>query len=84
MITKIRSLIIGWTIILGLFWQPANAQFFEHDPDDPATNAPMREGEKAVIPLDTGDPGYNVWQQTRDDLMKGREPGPINVQRFPG
>ena len=84
MITKTRSLIIGWTIILGLFWQPANAQFFEHDPDDPATNAPMREGEKAVIPLDTGDPGYNVWQQTRDDLMKGREPGPINVQRFPG
>ncbi len=84
MITKTRSLIIGWAIILGLFSQPANAQFFEHDPDDPATNAPMREGEKAVIPLDTGDPGYNVWQQTRDDLMKGREPGPINVQRFPG
>lgn len=71
-------------ILLSISAQPTKALFFEHDPDDPETNAPIRESEKAVIPLDTGDPGYNVWQQTRDDLMKGREPGPINIQRFPG
>ena len=64
--------------------QSAHAVFFEHDPDDPGENAPIREGEKPVIPLDTEDPGYNVWQTTREDLMKGREPGPINIQRFPG
>ncbi|MGI9537483.1 MAG: hypothetical protein ACR2PB_10450, partial [Desulfocapsaceae bacterium] len=61
MITKIRILIIGWIVFSGLSAQPTYALFFEHDPDDPETNAPMREGEKAVIPLDTGDPGYNVW-----------------------
>jgi len=84
MITTMRLHIIGWLVVLGLSSQPAYAVFYEHDPDDPETSAPMREGEKAVIPLDTGDPGYNVWQQTRDNLMEGREPGPINIQRFPG
>lgn len=84
MITTMRLHIIGWLVVLGLSSQPAYAVFYEHDPDDPETSAPMREGEKAVIPLDTDDPGYNVWQQTRDDLMEGREPGPINIQRFPG
>jgi len=84
MITTMRLHIIGWLMVLGLSSQPAYAVFYEHDPDDPETSAPMREGEKAVIPLDTDDPGYNVWQQTRDDLMEGREPGPINIQRFPG
>ncbi len=62
----------------------AHAQYFEHDPDDPEQNAPLRKGEKAVIPLDTGDPAYNLWQTPRKDLSKGREPGPINIQRFIG
>lgn len=62
----------------------AQAQYFEHDPDDPDQNAPIREGEKAVIPLDTGDPAYNLWQTPRDDLSEGREPGLINVQRYHG
>ena len=76
------TLVVALALITFGFGQ-AHALFFEHDPDDPDTNAPIREGEKAVIPLDTADPGYNVWQQTRDNLMEGREPGPINVQRFP-
>jgi len=59
-------------------------QYFEYDPNDPNDSAPFKEGEKAVIPLDTKDPAYNVWQTPRKDLMKGREPGPINIQRFPG
>jgi agmatinase len=28
--------------------------------------APIREGERPVIPLDEGDPSYNVWRQLRD------------------
>ena len=43
----------------------ARAQYFEHDPDDPKQNAPIREGERAGIPLDTVDPAYNLWQTTR-------------------
>lgn len=81
--SALRTSLIGLVVFV-LYIGHANALFFEHDPDDPDTKAPMREGEKAVIPLDTKDPGYNVWQQTRDDLMDGREPGPINIQRFPG
>ena len=75
---------VSLLILFTFFVAPAHALFFEHDPDDPNSYAPIREGEKAVIPLDTGDPGYNVWQKTRDDLTKGRDPGPINIQRFPG
>ena len=37
-----------------------------------------------MIPLDTKDPAFNLWQTPRKDLMKGREPGPINIQRYAG
>ena len=45
--------------------------------------APIREGEKPVIPLDTGDPSYNIWNTLRD-LSKDpkREPGIINLQKY--
>jgi agmatinase len=69
---------------LSFLAQPALALYFEHDPDDPHEHAPISEGEKPIIPLDTKDPAYNLWQTTREDLMQGREPGPINIQRFPG
>jgi agmatinase len=82
--TASRFFLISSIMVLPLLVQPASATYYEYDPDDPGEYAPMREGEKAVIPLDTKDPGYNVWQKTRDDLTKGREPGPINIQRFPG
>jgi len=71
-------------MVLPFLIQPALALYFEYNPDDPAEQAPFKEGEKAVIPLDTKDPAYNLWQTTREGLMKGREPGPINIQRFPG
>ena len=64
--------------------QAANSQYFEYDPDNPAHQAPITSGEKPVIPLDTKDPGYNVWQTPKDNLTEGREPGLINIQRFPG
>ena len=45
---------------------------------------PIREGEQPVIPLDTGDPTYNLWRTLRD---RGddpeREPGIINLNKFP-
>jgi len=37
-----------------------------------------------VIPLDVADPTWNLWKQKRDDLRKGREPGLISIQRYPG
>jgi hypothetical protein len=73
------------SFILILAASPAAvAQYYEYDPDDPEQQAPLREGEKALIPLDTADPAYNLWQTPRDDLSEGREPGPIDIQRFIG
>jgi agmatinase len=47
------------------------------------TQAPIRKGEKPVIPLDTEDPSYNVWQKLRDfSKDPKREPGPINIQKY--
>jgi agmatinase len=47
------------------------------------SQAPIREGEKPVIPLDTGDPTYNAWQKLRDfSKDPKREPGPINIQKY--
>jgi len=44
---------------------------------------PIREGEKPVIPLDTGDPSYNLWRTLRDlDEDPKREPGIINIQKY--
>lgn len=71
-------------LVVGLFSFAAHAQYFDYDPDDPDQQAPIRKGEKAVIPLDTKDPSYNLWQTPRDDLSKGRKPGPIDIQRFHG
>ena len=34
--------------------------------------------------MNTEDPLYETWKIPRDDLSQGREPGPINVQRYPG
>ena len=65
----ILSFFIGAVLSLFLLVSPVSAFYFDHDPDDPAENAPFKEGEKAVIPLDTKDPGYNLWQTPRDDLM---------------
>ncbi len=48
-----------------------------------AEQAPIREGEKPVIPLDTKDPTYNIWNTLRDfSKDPKREPGPINIQKY--
>lgn len=36
------------------------------------------------VRLDPSDPGYNAWKMIRKDLSEGRDPGPINVQRYEG
>ena len=60
---------------------PALAQYLGHEYDGPA--APIREGEQAVIPLDTGDPSYNAWRELRDlSEDPKREPGIINIQKY--
>ena len=41
-------------------------------------------GVEPVIRLNPDDPTYDIWKKKRDDLMKGREPGPINPQRYVG
>ena len=66
--------------LFSLISQTAIAQDLGHEYDGPV--APIRKGEKAIIPLDTGDPSYNAWRQLRD-LSKDpkREPGVINVQK---
>ena len=79
---KISKLLIAGLISSISF--TGNGQYFDYDPDNPAEQAPIRKGEKATIPLDTEDPTYNLWQTPRDDLNKGREPGPINIQRYYG
>lgn len=48
-----------------------------------ASQAPIREGEQPVIPLDTKDPTYNIWNTLRDfSKDPKREPGPINIQKY--
>ena len=45
--------------------------------------APIREGEEPVIPLDTGDPSYDIWRTLRDfSEDPPREPGIINLQKY--
>lgn len=68
-------------IIVALISSGVYAQYFGHEYE--GTQAPIREGEQSVIPLDTKDPSYNVWRTPRDDLQAGREPGEFNPSRFP-
>ena len=79
-----RYLSLLTVFILSSVFGIANAQYFDYDPDDPRQNAPLTPGERAIIPLDTEDPAYNLWQTPRDNLSEGREAGPINIQRFHG
>ena len=77
MIIKITAI----AAILSLFTLPILAQDLGHEYEFDA--APIREGEKPVIPLDTGDPSYNIWRQLRDfSKDPKREPGPINIQKY--
>ena len=79
-----RSLLaVLWFAAFALGPAPAHA-FIDDSPDSEEERAPAPPGVKPVIPLDKDDPTYDLWKKKREDLSKGREPGPINVQRYPG
>lgn len=52
--------------------------------DTPAEINPINAGEEPLIRMNKDDPTFDVWRKMRDDLSDGREPGPINIQRFVG
>ena len=59
----------------------ANAQYLGHEYELEA--APIRPGEEPVIPLDTKDPSYNLWQKLRDmSNDTPREPGIIRLNQY--
>ena len=67
--------------LISLLAVPAAAQYLGHEYEGPA--APIRKGEKPVIPLDEGDPSYNSWRVLRDfSKDPKREPGIINIQKY--
>lgn len=60
---------------------PVSAQYLGHEYEFDA--APIREGEKAVIPLDTKDPSFNLWRQLRDFTKDPkRDPGIIPLGQY--
>ena len=76
---RIRTLV--GAALISFLAVPAMAQDLGHEYE--MTAAPIREGEKPVIPLDTGDPSYNAWRQLRDfSKDPKREPGIINIQKY--
>ena len=78
-----RKTILATAVALGVVsLSSAKAQYFGHEYE--GSQAPVREGEQPVIPLDTEDPSYNVWRTPNPALSEGREPGPVEVMRFPG
>ena len=83
---KLKSKSLAPIVILTLlfaFHLSAVAQI-DNTPDSPLERAPAPEDVEPFIPLDRDDPTYDLWKKRREDLSKGREPGPINVQRYPG
>lgn len=45
---------------------------------------PIHNDQEPIVKLNPDDPSYNVWKRIREDISEGREPGPINVQRYEG
>ena len=63
---------------------PMSAMAYLGAADHPEEIDRIDEGEKPIIKLNADDPTYDLWKKLRDDLSEGREPGPINVQRYVG
>lgn len=53
-------------------------------PDKPGEIDPLDPEDEALYKLDLDDPTGEAWKIIRKDLGKGREPGPINIHRYPG
>lgn len=52
--------------------------------DTPEEIDPINAGEEPIVRLNPDDPSYDIWRKIREDIGEGREPGPINIQRFYG
>ena len=63
---------------------PLSAMAYMGAADSPEEIDRIDKGEKPIIKLNADDPTYDLWKKLRDDLSEGREPGPINVQRYVG
>ena len=77
-------ILLGMAILLLAIAPAAMAQVVDGTPDRPEERAPAKEGVEPVIPLNKDDPTYDLWKKMREDLADGREPGPINIQRYYG
>lgn len=62
----------------------SGAQAYLGAADHPEEIDRIDEGEEPIVKLNPDDPTYDVWKHIRDDISEGREPGPINVQRYYG
>ncbi len=63
---------------------PLSAISYMGAPDTAEEVDPIDAGEEPVVRLNPDDPSYDVWKKVRADIQEGREPGPINVQRYYG
>lgn len=70
--------------LLAAFAGGAHAQVLGSTETHPSQIDPIDEGEQPYVQLNPEDPTYDAWKVIRDDLSEGREPGPINVQRYKG
>lgn len=61
---------------------PAWAQSETEVPTLAGTEVPVLDEENGIIRLNTADPSYSIWKTLRDNLSEGREPGPINIQKY--
>ena len=70
--------------VLAALSLPLSAMAYLGAADHPEEIDRIDKGEKPIVKLNADDPTYDVWKKMRDDLSEGREPGPINVQRYVG
>jgi agmatinase len=75
---RIRTLLVSAALL------PLSAHAYMGAPDTPEEIDRIDAGEEPVVRLNPDDPSYDVWKKIRDDISDGREPGPINLQRYVG
>jgi len=72
------------TMLVSAALLPLSAHAYMGAADTPEEVDRIDAGEEPVVRLNPDDPSYDVWKKIRDDISEGREPGPINVQRYVG
>ncbi len=70
--------------VIALVASSSFGQFIDDTPDTPEERAPRKPDQVPTIPMNPDDSTFNLWKQIREDLREGREPGPIDIQRYPG